>query len=152
MKKLLLAALFLSQSAFAGQYAEQLSQCVYNNLNSQDKKVLTQWAFVTLGKTKAAKEITVIPASKIKAVDDKAKQTISSLVTQKCGKELAKVALHEKSAGLKEAGANLALKLAQDELKGKYENIFPSLNLSDQGTMNVMKAGEILDGFFKKMR
>ena len=67
VKKLFLIAALFSQAAFAGQYAQQLSDCAYNNLNSQDKKILTQWAFVSLGKTKAAKEVTVIPAQKITA-------------------------------------------------------------------------------------
>lgn len=38
--------------------------CVYNNLTSSDKTVMTQWAFVTLGKTNAARQITVIPGCK----------------------------------------------------------------------------------------
>ncbi len=45
-----------SASANAGQYAEELGVCVYKNLTSSDKTVMTQWAFVTLGKTKAARQ------------------------------------------------------------------------------------------------
>ncbi len=54
VKKLFLIAALFSQAAFAGQYAQQLSDCAYNNLNSQDKKILTQWAFVSLGKNKSS--------------------------------------------------------------------------------------------------
>ena len=145
VKKLFLIAALFSQAAFAGQYAQQLSDCAYNNLNSQDKKILTQWAFVSLGKTKAAKEVTVIPAQKIKDIEAKGKAVMTSIVTERCGKEMAKVALYETKDGF-----DLALRLAKDEMGSKLDSIFPKI--TDQGSLNVMKAGEVLDGFFKKIR
>ncbi|WP_277041991.1 hypothetical protein [Turicimonas muris] len=150
VKKLFLIAALFSQAAFAGQYAQQLSDCAYNNLNFQDKKILTQWAFVSLGKTKAAKEVTVIPAQKIKDIEAKGKAVMTSIVTERCGKEMAKVALYETKDGFKEAGSDLALRLAKDEMGSKLDSIFPKI--TDQGSLNVMKAGEVLDGFFKKIR
>lgn len=150
LKKFVFLTALFSQAVFAGQYAQQLSECAYKNLNSSDKKVLTQWAFVTLGKTKAAKEVVAIPSQKTKEVESKAKNVMKSLMTEKCGKEMAKVALYEKKEGFREAASDLAMKLAQDEMGSKLDSIFP--NLTDKGTLNVMKAGEVLDGFFKKIK
>ena len=42
---------------------------------------MTQWAFVTLGKTDAAKQITVIPESKNKQVNKEAKKRMTRLMT-----------------------------------------------------------------------
>ena len=56
-------AVFSASCYAAGQYAQALGDCIYDNLSREDKNVMTQWAFVTLGKTDAAKQITVIPES-----------------------------------------------------------------------------------------
>ena len=104
VKKLFLIAALFSQAAFAGQYAQQLSDCAYNNLNSQDKKILTQWAFVSLGKTKAAKEVTVIPAQKIKDIEAKGKAVMTSIVTERCGKEWRKLLFMKQKTVLKRPG------------------------------------------------
>ena len=146
-KKLIFISALISPAVFAGQYAQQLSDCVYQNLNSQDKKILTQWAFVTLGKTKAAKEVAVIPAQKIKEVEAKGRSVMKSIVTERCGKEMAKVALYETKEGFKDAGTDLALRLAKDEMGSKLDSLFPPI--TDKGSLNVMKAGEVLDGFFR---
>lgn len=53
---------------------------------------MTQWAFVTLGKTDAAKQITVIPESKIKQVNKEAKKRLTRLMTEACAREAANVA------------------------------------------------------------
>ena len=137
-----------SASANAGQYAEELGVCVYKNLTSSDKTVMTQWAFVTLGKTKAARQITVIPDAKTKEVNQKAKAALSRIMTQNCAKEATKVALHESQDGLKNAAATLALRLAQDELSDKMDASLSGL--LNPGTANVLKGAEVLKGFFEK--
>ena len=148
-KTILPAVLFsLATPVLAGQYAEELGNCIYNNLNSSDKTVMTQWAFVTLGKTNAAKQITVIPESKITEVNKKAKASLSRIMTQACPKQAANVALHESKDGLKSAAATLALRLAEDELKGKMDSSLDSL--LSPGTANVLKGAEVLKGFFQK--
>ena len=68
----LVSCAVFSASCYAGQYAQALGDCVYDNLSREDKNVMTQWAFVTLGKTDAAKQITVIPESKNKQVNKEA--------------------------------------------------------------------------------
>ena len=72
----LVSCAVFSASCYAGQYAQALGDCVYDNLSREDKNVMTQWAFVTLGKTDAAKQITVIPESKIKQVNKEAKKRL----------------------------------------------------------------------------
>ena len=109
---------------------------------------MTQWAFVTLGKTDAAKQITVIPESKIKQVNSEAKKRLTRLMTQACAKEAANVALHESKNGLQEAAAQLGVRLAQEQLKGKADGAFA--NLLNPGTANVLRGAEVLKGFLRK--
>ncbi len=142
------ASLGFGSLCMAGQYADQLSDCVYKNLSADDKKVILQWGFVSLGKTSAAREIATIPDAKTKAVNDKAKTAMKTLVLEKCGKEASKVALYEQKQGMQDAATNLATRLAKEQLAGKLDNILP--DLSSAGTTNVLKAGAVLDGFFKK--
>ena len=65
-KALLFAALAaaLSTGAQAGQYADAMAQCILTNTSASDRDTLTQWAYVTLGKTDAAKKVQAIPAAK----------------------------------------------------------------------------------------
>lgn len=77
----ILAGCLLSGSAFAGDYATALGKCLYDNTNASDKTTLTQWAFVSLGKTSAAKSVVTIPAAKTNAVDQQAQNWSPRLVT-----------------------------------------------------------------------
>lgn len=57
MKKiiiLMLTSLGLSSVCCAGQYGDELGRCLVKNASEADTKVLTQWAFVTLGQTKGS--------------------------------------------------------------------------------------------------
>ena len=63
MKKiiiLMLTSISLSGVCSAGQYGDELGRCLVKHASEADTKVLTQWAFVTLGQTKAAREIAQI--------------------------------------------------------------------------------------------
>ena len=144
----LVSSAVFSASCYAGQYAQALGDCVYDNLSREDKNVMTQWAFVTLGKTDAAKQITVIPESKIKQVNKEAKKRLTRLMTEACAREAANVALHESKNGLQDAAAQLGVRLAKEQLKGKTDEALA--NLLNPGTANVLRGAEVLKGFFKK--
>ena len=118
------------------------------HLSREDKNVMTQWAFVTLGKTDAAKQITVIPESKNKQVNKEAKKRMTRLMTEACAREAANVALHESKSGLQDAAAQLGIRLAKEQLKDKTDEALA--NLLNPGTANVLRGAEVLKGFFKK--
>lgn len=152
MKRTIIFALLTTawavQSAMAGQYATALGNCVYNSLSTSDKNVMVQWAFVNLGKTNAAKQITVIPESKIKAVNASAKSTLTRILTQNCAKEAADVALHESKNGVRDSISQLAVRIAQEQLKGSMDDSLSGL--LNPGTANVLKGAQVLKDFFKK--
>ncbi len=135
--------------AHAGQYADQLGACLYQNMTKSDRDVFTQWAFVTIGKTKAAKQITVIPESKIKAVNAKAKESLQTLIVSKCSKEAAKVALHEPKDGLRNTVTAVAEKVMQEEFKDRLKGSLPisTIRLDNEA---VQKSAEFLMNFLKK--
>ena len=95
-KALLFAALVaaLSTGAQAGQYADAMAQCILTNTSASDRDTLTQWAYVTLGKTDAAKKVQAIPAAKTKAVEDKAKKLVTNLTTGACAKPFAQLMIN----------------------------------------------------------
>jgi hypothetical protein len=152
MKKFILtaaAALLAASPAFAAsEYAEALGDCAYKNLNSQDKVTLTQWAFVTIGKTKAAQQVTAIPEAKTKQVDAGAKQLMNRIVTQNCAKESAQVALHDPKNGMKTATAVLAQRLLEEQLQGRFSGLFPEAYAGD--AEKLQKGVSALKGFLKR--
>lgn len=141
--------LLMITPVYAGQYADQLGQCLYQNMTKSDRDVFTQWAFVTIGKTNAAKQITVIPESKIKAVNTKAKESLQTLIATKCANEAAKVALHEPKDGLKNTVTAVAEKVMQEEFKDKLKGSLPITNIRLDNE-SVQKSAEFLMNFLKK--
>ena len=85
---------------------------------------MTQWAFVTLGKTDAAKQITVIPESKNKQVNKEAKKRMTRLMTEACAREAANVALHESKSGLQDASCTVGSDLPKNNLRTKQMKLW----------------------------
>ena len=53
------------QAASTSDTSEALADCLYKHATASDKLVLVQWAYVTLSKTSAAKQIQTIPSAKV---------------------------------------------------------------------------------------
>lgn len=89
-------------SAWAGQYATDLGQCLYNNASQADSDTLTQWAFVTLGQTRPAKSIATIPAKVNQEVSLKAQVVVLRLLAKDCASQALKATLYEGKNGVSE--------------------------------------------------
>lgn len=146
----LLAGLLASSTAFAGEYATALGKCLYNNTTAADKTTLTQWAFVTLGKTDAAKSIASIPAAKTTEVDQQTKTLVTKLIASSCSKEAAQVALKEPTTGLQDAVVTISSQMISDQLKSQASNTFSGSMLSSEKTNQLIETGKTLKGLFKK--
>ena len=146
----MLAGCLLFSSAFAGEYATALGKCLYDNTNAADKTTLTQWAFVSLGKTSAAKSIVTIPAEKTNAVDQQAQKLVTRLVATSCSKEATQVALHESSSGLPDAVVALSSRMLADQLKSQTKNTFSNSLISPEKTEQLMETGKALKNLFQK--
>lgn len=153
MKKSQFAALMLSAlvpfCAHAGQYADALGECVYKNLSASDKTVMTQWAYVTIGKTKAAKQIAAIPDTKISEVNSKARQTLIRILGGSCAKEAASVALYEPKDGIKNSVSRTAYLMVEDEVKETAASLLPG-NVLGGNTELLQQGADLLKGFLKK--
>lgn len=145
-----LAGCLLSGSAFAGEYANALGKCLYDNTNAADKTTLTQWAFVTLGKTSAAKSVVTIPAAKTNAVDQQAQKLVTRLLATSCSKEATQVALHESASGLQDAIVALSSRMIADQLKSQTKNTFSNSLLSPEKSEQLMETGKALKNLFQK--
>lgn len=103
MKKiiiLMLTSLSLSGVCSAGQYGDELGRCLVKHASEADTKVLTQWAFVTLGQTKAAREIAQISPQVTSRTTSKAQTVILRLLGKDCAKEALKATLYEGKDGI----------------------------------------------------
>ena len=86
--------------AWSGQHGDELGRCLINQANQSDTKILTQWAFVTIGQTQAAKEIVRIPQSKTNSVTAKAQTVVLRLLAKDCAAPALKATLYEGKSGI----------------------------------------------------
>ena len=119
MKKLILSLLLAATavSAHAGQHADELGRCLVKNSSASDTKVLTQWAFVTLGQTKAAKEITTISTKTTNRVTSQAQTVVLRLLGRDCAKEALKATLYEGKDGIGNGIKSAVMQRMQQEFQ-----------------------------------
>ena len=148
MKKtaaLIVLALGLTAGAEASTYSDNLAKCILENTSSADQETMTQWAFVTLGKTAAAKT---------KEVETKAKNLVTKLALGACSKPFALVMTKEPKTGLQATASYIAADLLKDQFVSSGLNLFPSLknsqltNLLNSETLDAM--GSLLKNVLKK--
>lgn len=104
---------------YAGQYSDELGRCLIQNANSVDTKILTQWAFVTIGQTRAAKEIVTIPRQKIETISSKAQATVLRLLAKDCATPALKATLYEGKNGVSNGIKYAVMQYMQDEMQSR---------------------------------
>ncbi len=121
MQKLLfsLLAMTVAGAAYSGQYADELGQCLTRSASQSDTKVLTQWAFVTLGQTSAAKEIASIKPQVINKVTSQAQTVVIRLLGRDCAKEAVKATLYEGKDGIGNGIKSAVTQRMQQELQSQ---------------------------------
>ncbi len=119
MKKLILSILIMATAgaAQAGQYADELGRCLVKNATASDTKILTQWGFVTLGQTRAAKEIATISAKTTNQVTSKAQTVVLRLLGRDCAKEALKATLYEGKDGIGNGIKSAVMQRMQQEFQ-----------------------------------
>lgn len=121
----LLLGTLLPAAVQASAASDELAACLEENITAQDRKVLVQWAYVTLSKTSAAKEIQTISSSKVKNVEAKVEKTLTNLVLKRCVKPAGKVLLKDPKNGLQVTLETLAVRLARSELQKRSNPVLP---------------------------
>lgn len=111
--------------AHASAASDALATCLEQNLSSQDRKVLVQWAYVALSKTSAAKEIQTIPTAKVKAVESQVQKTLTNVVMKRCAKPAGLLLLKDPKNGLQDTLETLAVSLAKAELAKRTTPVLP---------------------------
>ena len=97
---------------------------------ASDKQVLVQWAYVTLSKTSAAKQIQTIPSAKVKNIESSAQKALANLVVGRCSSPAVKVLMKNPKNGLQETMTLLAGKLVNAEIERRASPIL-SLTMTD---------------------
>ena len=129
---LLLTPALLSSGAAAAASSSSaapaaLAECLYKNTGSAERTVFMQWAYVTLGKTDAAKAVAAIPSAKTKQVETQAQAALTKVVLKSCPKEAMNVLLADPRNGLQTTLVALAEKLVAAEIEKRTT---PVLNLT----------------------
>lgn len=152
--KTLTAAAVLSlltcSTAIAGDYATALGECLYNNTTSEDKTTLTQWAFVTLGKSSATQSIATIPTAKTNEVDQKTKSLLTRLVTSSCSNEAIQVALREPTTGLQDAVTTMSSYMIREQIRANAKSILSNSILTSGDSTSTSQGSNLLKNLLKK--
>lgn len=136
MNKHISAALFAALIAVSGAgqaasiEAQRFASCLERSMSSSDRKVLVQWAFASLARTSAAREVAVVPEAKIRGVEAKAQKTLAALVVKSCSKEGLKLAFKDPKNGLQDSLASLAQNLVKKEIERRTSPLL-SLSITD---------------------
>ena len=128
-----------AQAFAAGTSSQALGECLYR----------IQWAYVTIGKTDAAKSVQAIPQAKTQAVTQKMKSTLTTLLLHSCPKEAAQVLLTDPKNGSIDAMETVTSLMLREKVRDQVGNV---LDLQSAGGA-ASKAGELLKGvgsFFGK--
>ena len=115
------------QAASTSDTSEALAECLYKHATASDKQVLVQWAYVTLSKTSAAKQIQTIPSAKVKNIESSAQK---ALTNGRCSSPAVKVLMKNPKNGLQETMTLLAGKLVNAEIERRASPIL-SLTMTD---------------------
>lgn len=126
----LAGALILPASAYASAESDALADCLFENTSAADRNVMVQWAYVTIGKTSAAKAVQTIPDAKVRSVESQAQKTLTNLVLKRCAKPSMKLLVKDPKNGLQDTLGSLALKLVQQEVERRKSPIL-SLTITD---------------------
>lgn len=118
------------QAASTSDTSEALAECLYKHATASDKQVLVQWAYVTLSKTSAAKQIQTIPSAKVKNIESSAQKALTNLVVGRCSSPAVKVLMKNTKNGLQETMTLLAGKLVNAEIERRASPIL-SLTMTD---------------------
>lgn len=114
------------QAASTSDTSEALAECLYKHATASDKQVLVQWAYVTLSKTSAAKQI----QTKVKNIESSAQKALTNLVVGRCSSPAVKVLMKNPKNGLQETMTLLAGKLVNAEIERRASPIL-SLTMTD---------------------
>lgn len=140
-----LTGMLACSPALAGEYATALGQCLYKNSSDADKTTLMQWAFVTLGKTDAAKSIATISAAKTQEVDQQTKTLVTRLVTTSCSTEAKQVVLKEPTTGLRDAMVAITTEMIKDKLSSSATSTFSNSLISSETATQLKETGKALN-------
>ena len=135
MKMRMIAAIagglfLIAGQACAADAGKALGQCLYKNSSSAQKDQFIQWAYVTIGKTNAAKSVQPIPEAASKKVTSEVQGTLTQLATRSCPKETASVLLTNPKSGATEAMEELTRLMIRDKMKARLGE---ALNLNSAG-------------------
>ncbi len=128
-----------SSAAYGSTASEALGECIYKNSSADQKNQLIQWAYVSIGKTSAAKSVQAIPEAKSKEVTSKVKSTLSDLVLRSCPKESAALLLSDPQNGAADAMEHLTVLMIRDKVRSQIGDVLSLQSSGSSGTAGLIK-------------
>ncbi|HUC64481.1 MAG TPA: hypothetical protein VMA53_03575 [Stellaceae bacterium] len=104
---MLIAAMLPVQSAFAGVYADNLSQCLVKSAKPQDQLLLLQWSFAAISAHPAVQPMLAISSEQREKLSRQASEVFVRLITADCPKQAIDTIKHEGQAAFSSSFAML---------------------------------------------
>lgn len=89
--------------AHAGSYADALSQCLIRSTSPADQKIVVRWAFSTMALDPEVASLAAISPAQREAINQKAGDLVTSLLTQSCSQPVQQTLMFEGPAGAQAA-------------------------------------------------
>ncbi len=126
----IVTTILLCPVAHAGDTSDALGQCLVKYASASDKKLITQLGFVTLGQTRAAREIVKISPKKTERINRDARKVVFRLLSTDCPGLALQTVLSEGKTGIMQAVQFVAMQGLHDDLGDEleYDKITQKLN------------------------
>lgn len=119
----MMLSVLISTQANADNNNNELSTCLVKATNAEQRKILTQWAYISLGKNKALSEFVKVTPAQAEALNQQTAQTFMQLLTQSCRNEVRHTMQQKGIIGVQQSFSALA------EVAGKELLASPEVTL-----------------------
>lgn len=129
------------QTVWAGQYVDQLSQCLVNATSEQDRSTVVQWLFVALSAHPDLKGFSNVTPEQKQQLDQKLATVLQTTIADKCQAQTKAVIQNE---GIQAVGQSFQ---ALGQTTGKAILNDPAVNAQLRGTLRYIDLNKLAATF-----
>jgi hypothetical protein len=129
------------QAAQAGQYVDQLSDCLETSMSAQDRSTVVQWMFVALSAHPDLKNFSQVTAEQKASLDQKLAGVLQSTLAEKCAAQTKAVIQNEGLQSVADSFQGLGQTTGKDILND------PAVNAQLRGTLRYIDLNKLAATF-----
>lgn len=138
---LVLSVMLAGQAVWAGQYVDQLSQCLVDATSEQDRSTVVQWMFVALSAHPDLKGFSNVTPEQKAQLDQKLAAVLQNTIADKCQAQTKAVIQNE---GIQAVGQSFQ---ALGQTTGKAILNDPAVNAQLRGTLRYIDLNKLVTTF-----